>query len=114
MKIHFYYNGRKLIIDAERKSLIGKITGLMFRPRNTGNMIFSFKKDSKIALHSWFVFFPFLCLWLDEKMNVIDMQVVKPFSTRILPRKRFTHVIELPFNDGNSRIIRNLVGTGKV
>jgi len=72
-------------------------------------MLFTFKKDSYTSLHSWFVFFPFLVLWLDENKNVIDKKVVMPFTTVILPKKKFTHVIELPFNVGNTELINILV-----
>ena len=110
MNLIFYHKKRKFSVEAERKSLVGKMTGLMFRSRNTRNMLFSFGKNSKVALHSWFVFFPFLCLWLDNKMNVVEMEVVMPFSTRIVPKNGFKHVLELPFNDDNSKIIHALVG----
>ena len=97
-------------MNAEEKSFFGKISGLMFRTRDTKNVLFSFDKDVYLTLHSWFVFFPFLCIWLDERKNVIDVQMVMPFSTVVLPSGNFRHVIELPFNDGNEEIIHNLVG----
>ena len=114
MNMEFYLGKKKFFSKAESKSFFGKIFGLMFRTRHSGNMLFSFRKDVRISIHSWFVFFPFLAIWLDEKKKVVDMRIVLPFSTMVLSKKKFRHILELPFNDGNEEIIRNLVGISKI
>ena len=110
MKFEFLSKNRRFYSDVRERKFLGKMIGLMFKSRNTSNMLFSFSKDVYFSLHSWFVFFPFLCLWLDDRKRVIEMKVIMPFSTRILPNKAYRYVLELPFNDGNMEIINSLVG----
>ena len=51
-----------------------------------------------MAIHSFFVFFPFLAIWLDDKDKIIDSKVIKPFRFSILPSKKFVKLIEIPIN----------------
>ena len=82
-----------------------KFIGLICRTRFCDNLIFKFKKDTRISIHSFFVFFPFLAIWLDSKKKVLDMKIVKPFSLNIRPRKKFRTIVEIPINDRNKKII---------
>lgn len=82
-----------------------KFIGLICRTRFCDNLIFKFKKDTRISIHSFFVFFPFLAIWLDFKNEVLDIKIVKPFSLNIRPRKNFRKIVEIPINDKNKKII---------
>lgn len=110
--IHF--KGKNQTIPIKRVSLLGKFTGLMFRTRETQNLLFEFHREMRIALHSWFVFFPFLVLWVNEKNEVLESRVIRPFSTVIDSSQPFRKIIEIPFSRRNKGIIRFFVGNKKI
>lgn len=112
MKVNL--SGRKINIKVKELNFIGRFVGLMFKGRNADNLLFNFKKEGRIAIHSWFVFFSFLAIWLDSKNNVVSYRVVWPFSTIILPRRKFSKLIEVPINKKNKKIIDFFVGERKI
>jgi len=83
----------KHAVKAER---FRKFTGLMFRTRKTKPLLFEFKKDTRMAIHSFFVFFPFKAIWLDKENRIIEQRTVKPFTFCARPRKAFRKLIEIP------------------
>ena len=92
MKI--YYKKRVLNIDNLKKlGYFGKFSGLMFKSSNTKNLLFEFNDLTRISIHSFFVFFDFLAIWLDKDDNIIDFKIVKPFLPMIKPDKRFKKLI---------------------
>lgn len=105
-----YFSGKQIDVNVKRAGFLGKFFGLMFRSKNSSNLLFDFGESTRISLHSFFVFFDFLVLWLDDKNNVLDYQVCSPFMLRISTRKPFKKVIELPLNRNNYRITRFFVG----
>jgi uncharacterized membrane protein (UPF0127 family) len=108
-------NKKRIKINNLKKvSEMGKFIGLMFKKSNTKNLLFSFKKDLKMAIHSYFVFFDFLAIWVDGKNNVLEFKIIRPFTSIIKPRKEFRKLIEIPFNSENSRILRFFVGKRKI
>lgn len=113
MKI-FVHKNKKIKINARKVSLLGKLVGLMFKSRNTENLLFEFEKESEMSIHSCFVFFPFLAVWLDEKNRVIEKRVVHPFKLCVKPKKSFRKLVELPLNKSNLKAIDFLVGKGKI
>jgi len=109
MKIH-YKNKSLNINNLKKLSFFGKFIGLMFKNSKTKNLLFEFNSNTNISIHSFFVFFNFLALWLDENDRVIDFKIVKPFLPSIKPNKKFKKLIELPLNSDNKRIIDFFVG----
>ncbi len=101
-------------ISVKKVSSFGKISGLMFRSRETDTLLFEFDKSKKRSFHSWFVFFPFLVLWIDEYNQVLEVRKIKPFTTTILPSKQFKKVIEIPFSRRNKDIISFFIGDKKI
>jgi len=106
--------GKAASISARKVSFLGKALGLMFRSRNTSNLLFDFERKSNIGLHSLFVFFPFMVIWLDDKNNVLDWQIAKPFSWHISSQCDFSKIIEVPLNSKNKGVIEFFVGSRKV
>jgi uncharacterized membrane protein (UPF0127 family) len=104
------YKNKKIEVPAKRVSFFGKVRGLMFRGKNTGNLLFEFEKKNLLAIHSYFVFFDFLAVWLDDENNVIDIKIVNPFEFHVCPKFSFTKLLELPINDKNSQTIEFFVG----
>ncbi|PIN94173.1 hypothetical protein COU54_00200 [Candidatus Pacearchaeota archaeon CG10_big_fil_rev_8_21_14_0_10_31_24] len=105
-----YKNKKKINLKVRKVSLFGKFSGLMFRTNNTSNLLFEFSMSSNPIFHSWFVFFPFLIVWLDEKNNVQEVKLVNPFTTMIQSKEHCKKLIEIPLNKKNSSLVHLLVG----
>ena len=99
-KVSFNYNGRKITVNAKECNGICKIFGLMFKRReNARALLFSFNKPSKIRIHSFFVFFPFVAVWLDEEDNVIEIKGIKPFTMPAEAKRPHKKLLEIPLNE---------------
>jgi uncharacterized membrane protein (UPF0127 family) len=94
---------------------IRKFTGLMFTGKEKAKaLLFKFPKNTRIAIHSFFVFFPFIAIWLDDKNNVVEIRKIRPFNLFLLPKKPFSKIVEIPINRKYNRIIQIIVGNNKV
>ena len=80
MNISVNLFGKRVLVNVRRAEFFSKFFGLMFKSKNTENLLFEFKNDVKISFHSFFVFFSFLIIWLNPKNDVIEWRIVKPFS----------------------------------
>ena len=100
------------ISNLTKVSEFGKIRGLMFRRRNKSkSLLFNFNNPVKIKIHSCFVFFPFLAIWIDDKNKILDKKVVKPWKIYISPSvKYYNQLIEIPLNDFYHKEVENIVG----
>lgn len=105
MKI--YHKNKKIEIPIRKLSYLGMAWGLMFRSRNTENLFFD---NFSGAIHSWFVFFPFLALWLDKRNNVLEFKVIEPWGAYFKPEKEFAKLVEIPLNSKNKKILKFFVG----
>jgi uncharacterized membrane protein (UPF0127 family) len=112
MKI--YFDKKTINLEAKKLGFWGKFSGLMFRSKHTGNLLFEFSPLEISTIHSFFVFFPFLAIWLDEKNSVIESNIVRPFTPAVTPKKRPAKLVELPLNQKNRKIIELLVGKGNI
>ena len=110
MKINIYYKNRKLDVNVCRTGFFRRGIGLMFRTRETGNLLFDFPSEGRAAITSWFVFFPFLAVWLDANNRVVETRVVRPFKLSVVPEKPFKTLVEMPINAKNKPLVRFLVG----
>ncbi len=104
------HKGRKINIPVRRTGFFRRGTGLTFRTRNTDNLLFDFDESVDpgsifAAVTSWFVFFPFLILWLDEDNTVVEKKIVRPFSLSFRPSRPFRKFVEVPFNEKNRQIL---------
>jgi len=98
-KIIIHYKKKKIKIIAEDCNLLMKFVGLMFSLREKAEiLLFSFKKEQKIRIHSFYVFYPFVAVWLDEKNKVIDLKIVKPFTLYVSHKNKADKLIEIPIN----------------
>lgn len=103
VKVNFKYKTRKFSFDAKNVPRPQWGLGLMFRSRNTDCLIFDFGKPVKMALTSWFVFFPFIAVWLDSKNNVLAVEKIRPFRLAIMSKKPFSRLLEIPINGKNAK-----------
>ncbi len=105
--------GNKLFeVEARELGELEMFLGLMFKTKNTKNLIF--ERAGKWGIHSFFVFFDFLALWLDEKNNVLEYKIVKPFTPYVAPSRRFARLIEIPINKENREIAGWFSGKHKI
>jgi len=115
IRIGLKYKNKKFFLNVKRCGYFEEVFGLMFqRKENAEALLFDFSKRKRLALHSFFVFFPFLAIWLDDKNKIIDFRVVKPFSFNIFFKKYFVKIVEIPINHRYLKIIKKLVGSRKI
>ncbi|MFA6888664.1 MAG: DUF192 domain-containing protein [Candidatus Woesearchaeota archaeon] len=70
-----------------------KARGLMFS--NQKDLIFVQKKEEKVPLHMWFVFFPIDVVYLNNKKRVVEIKEnFMPF-TFYFPKQKAQYVLEL-------------------
>lgn len=114
-RVGFTYKRRRFFVSARKVSGFMRGVGLMFSKKDhAGALLFEFDNETTVAMHSLFVFFPFLAIWLNGKNTVVEMRIVEPFSLSISPKKSFSKVIEIPVNRNYKEIIQNIVGKRKV
>ena len=95
----------------KKVNFIGKATGLMFcRREKADSLLFEFKKPIKMKIHSYFVFFPFLAIWLNKDDKILALKKVKPFKINIGISKSYSKLLEIPINKKNKKIIELLDG----
>lgn len=100
------YPNKKIKVSVKECNLFWKSVGLMFSRRETANiLLFSFKNKQKIAIHSFFVFYKFLAVWLDENNKVVDLKIVKPFTFCVFPSRDSFKLVEIPINRNNKNLI---------
>jgi uncharacterized membrane protein (UPF0127 family) len=109
MKFDFFKQKKRFSVDVLRMGLITQFLGLMFSSSKTKIRLFSYNKDSKVMIHSWFVFYPFLIIWLDEKKKVFGWKKVLPFTSCVIPKTKFRHFIEVPFNSSNKKLLAHFL-----
>ena len=105
MKVNL--GGEEIEIPVKKLSLLGQLRGLMFSRREKAKaLLFNYKG----AIHSFFVFYKFIILWLDEKNNVLEYQIIRPFKFHINSKEKYSKFIEIPINRRYNPINRLLVG----
>jgi len=107
-EISFNYKKNKFNIRVRECKGLHKILGLMFKSRDADALFFNFNKQTNTKIHSFFVFFPFVAIWLDERNNLVDIKKVKPFTFSTGSRKTFNKLIEIPLNKRYLYIIKKL------
>jgi uncharacterized membrane protein (UPF0127 family) len=106
---------KKIKIDLKTCNYFEKFSGLMFTRREKAKaLLFDFKKSVRTAIHSYFVFFPFVAIWLDKENKVIEIKIVKPFIPIIRPKKFFYKLVEIPINKNYEEIIKVIVDKRKI
>lgn len=110
MQVTIKEKSKKIKIKKVKKlSELGKAIGLMFRSKeDCPAMLFEFSKPTKMRIHSFFVFFEFAAIWLDNKNKVIEKKIVRPFLPSISPKKPFYKLIEIPLNKKYKKEIQSL------
>ena len=110
MEIGLKHKNKKINLEVEKCNLFGMFRGLMFTRRENAQalLLFDFKKPLRMKIHSLFVFFPFVAVWLDDKNKVIELKAIKPWRFFVLPKKSFCKLVEIPVNEKYKGIIIKL------
>ena len=108
MEINF--NNKTIKIpEVKTCNWFNKIIGLMFSRREKANaLVFNFHKQTKMAIHSFFVFFPFIAIWLDNQNKVIRIKKIKPFTPKESPTTLYYKLLEIPINKKYKKILESL------
>jgi len=111
-KIGLIYKKKKIRIFARKVKGFDFFRGLMFcRRENADVLLFDFKNKTDLKIHSCFVFFPFLAVWLDDENKIIQKQIVVPWKVSVSPKRNFKKLIEIPFNKKYYKILKFLDGS---
>ena len=106
---------KKIKIKVKTCNCFEKFSGLMFAKREKAKaLLFDFKKPARTAIHSYFVFFPFVAMWLDKENKVIELKIVKSFTSPIRPKNSFYKLVEIPINKNYEEIIKIIVDKRKI
>lgn len=88
------------LVLKESRDILGMTRGLTFRRKEKAEaMLFEFNQNVKMVIHSLFVFFSFIGIWLDDKNEIIKIEKVKPFRFIIKSPKKYRRLIEIPLNN---------------
>ena len=105
------YKKKRIKLFLKECNFLEKGIGLMFSRRETAeNLLFSFKEKQKIMIHSFFVFYPFLAVWIDEQKIPVDIKLIKPFNPCVCPKRDSMSLIEIPINKKNNSTIMFFLG----
>ncbi|GIU68720.1 MAG: hypothetical protein KatS3mg001_570 [Candidatus Pacearchaeota archaeon] len=95
-KILVKLRGKKYSLKGKELSGFEQFFGLMFKKKEKAEiLIFKMKKPKKIKIHSFFVFFPFIAIFLNSRKEVVDIKVIKPFKF-FFSSKKAKFLIEIP------------------
>ena len=109
-EVSFKHKKRKIRLKAKKVTFFGKFVGLMFKSKEKAKiLLFEFKKPTKIKIHSLFVFFPFIAVWLDGKNKIVKIIKIKPFTLSMAPSKPFMKLIEIPINSSYMDNVKTLI-----
>jgi uncharacterized membrane protein (UPF0127 family) len=94
----------------EVKTIGQEARGLTFKSKkNARALLFEFDKPVMLKIHSLFVGFSFVAIWLNHKDQIIKKNIIRPWKLSIGPKKPFTKLIEIPINDFYRREIHDLL-----
>lgn len=102
MKISKIVNDSKIIAEDVRvcESIASRMRGLMFSKKlNNDEALVMVNKNEGVGgarLHMLFVFYKIDILWLDKKLEVVDLkQEAMPFTPLLSPSKPAKYVVEM-------------------
>ncbi len=110
MQLRVFNRRKHLQIEVKRVGFFTQFIGLMFSRRKTPIRFFSYSSDRKVPIHSWFVFYDFLIVWMDSENKIVSWKVVKPFTSLVLPTIDCRAFIEIPIDGKYRKELEFVVG----
>jgi uncharacterized membrane protein (UPF0127 family) len=109
-KINLVSGNKKYLFELNVVPDSLKWLGLMFSKKEKAKaLLFDFKKPVKMSIHSMFISYNFISIWLNSKDEIIEIQKVLPWKFRISPSEKFVKLIEIPFSEKYKDICEKLV-----
>lgn len=109
-KINLAFGSRKLLIELNVVPKSLEWLGLMFSRREKAEaLIFEFSKPVKLKIHSMFVNYPFIAIWLNSLGEIIEIRKIYPWNFGVVPSEKFVKLIEIPCSDKYNYICSMLV-----
>ncbi|MBI2629348.1 DUF192 domain-containing protein [Candidatus Pacearchaeota archaeon] len=109
-KLKIGLDGKHIVINnVFLEDKLGKFIGLMFSEREKAQILL-FEMQRPSSIHSFFVFCPFIALWLDDKNRVVEFKIVKPFTFSVISKKKFSKILEIPISRRHYDIVKRIVG----
>jgi hypothetical protein len=108
IKINFKKGREKIFLNVEEMKGINKFLGLMVYKKN---LLFRFK-EGKRAIHS-ILCKPFVAIWINRG-KIVEIKKISSWKLSITPKKNFDILIEIPFKNNNSRIIKFLLDKERI
>jgi len=111
MRIDLKFKGKKINIYVKPCNIFEKVIGLMFSRREKAKALLLFNSNRLVnyGIHSFFVFFSFVAVWLDKDNEIVDLKIVKPFKFLIHSKRPFNKLIEIPINEKYGDVIKELI-----
>ena len=113
MDLKLNYKGKSIRVKDVKicDTVLSKFKGLMFANKDNAQvLVFKFKKPTNQAIHSLFVRFPFISIWLDEHGKVVEIRIIKPWKLYVKSKQKFSKLIEVPINKKYQEITKIIVG----
>ncbi len=108
--IVFFYKNKKFSLNFLECNFLKRVSGLMFTKKSLAKaLLFDFKKPVNISIHSLFVFFSFVAIWLDEDNKVVELKIVHPWTFSVSPTDKFVKLLEIPLNKSYLKFCSSLV-----
>lgn len=99
-RVGLRYKDEKILLDLKVCNFFCRGIGLMFTRREKAKaLLFDFKNPVLQAIHSLFVFFDFIAIWIDEEGKIVEVKMVTPWTFSILPSRKFKRLVEIPINE---------------
>ncbi len=106
--LKIFLGGKSILVEnikLARGFMIFK--GLMFSNRDKASaLLFNIGG----SIHSFFVLYDFLILWLDDNNKIVDWKIVKPFSFYEKTDKKFSKILEIPISRRYFKYVKFVVG----
>ena len=84
--------------------------GLMFTSREKAQaLLFEFRKPTKLKITSWFVFFSFVAIWIDEEEKIVAIKKVNPWQASVPLDKPFIKLVEIPINKKYADLVEKIL-----
>jgi len=91
----YYRKNKKISIKVEVCDTIWKkFSGLMFR-KNSLPLLFTFKKEKNLSIHSFFCK-PFQAIWIDDKLQITQEKDI--YNWRPFINGRGKYLLEIPIH----------------
>jgi uncharacterized membrane protein (UPF0127 family) len=93
------FRGKEIEVPVREVQGFGSVRGLMFRSLSrAGPLAFRFGRPARMAIHSLFVRFWFVAIWLDSEGRVMEWRLVRPWLLTVKPRKKYWTLVEVPLS----------------